>query len=261
MTYEIDNTFPRSNLSRYEELFPLPLACDEADSKDRPAHINTHFVFFLAEMSLRAILENILITPELENYSPLPGQFTSRSRFSPVTQELQSQLDTWILRLPANLDWSVEPTCGVQSGQGTRVKLLYWYARFAIHRPMMRRTLQDETLQSHFLLWEPFREGLLPALNLVKVFVTEQPDIDVIMANRYVKTQQAKSAHPPSPASLQRLIFFQLSQNYLCNRDVEEDSHQNTIPRFQWRERGGCFTKSYGFVVDKICHFFRVDAL
>lgn len=186
--YEIDSTLPRSNLSRFEELFPLPLPCDEADNKDLPPRIKTHFVFFLAEMSLRGILENILIAPELDNCmrdSPHSNQFTCRP--SPLIQELRSQLDTWILRLPANLDWSVEPACGIQTGQGTRVKLLYWYARFALHRPMMLHILDDNSLQSHFLLWEPFREGLLPALNLIKVFVAERPDIDVIMANRYVK--------------------------------------------------------------------------
>jgi hypothetical protein len=190
MMYEIDNTLPRSNLARFEEFFPLPLPCDEADNKDRPAHINTQFVFFLAEMSLRAILESILTNPELEGCtrdSSHSDQVAYRTAFSPVRRELRSQLDTWILRLPASLGWSVEPAGGVLSAQGTRLKLLYWYARFALHRPMMKYTLDDEALQLHFLLWEPFREGLLPLINLIKVFVTERPNIDMFMANRYVK--------------------------------------------------------------------------
>ncbi len=190
MIYEIDNTLPRSDLARFEELFPRPLPCDEADNKDRPARINTHFVFFLAEMSLRAILESILTSPELESCtreSPLPDHVPCRPNFSPVRRELRSQLDTWILRLPGSLGWSVEPAGGVLSAQGTRLKLLYWYARFALHRTMMQYTLDDETFQLHFLLWEPFREGLLPVINLIKVFVKERPSIDVFMANRYVK--------------------------------------------------------------------------
>lgn len=188
--YEIDNTLPRSTLALFEEFFPLPLPCDEANNKDRPPHINTQFVFFLAEMSLRAILESILTTDKLEGFmrhSADPAQKACSMTFSvsPITQELRSQLDAWILRLPASLSWSVEPGGGVLSAQSTRLKLLYWYARFSLHRPMMQHTLDDELLQLPLLLWEPFREGVLPALNLIKVFIAEKPHIDIFMAARY----------------------------------------------------------------------------
>lgn len=191
VNHEIDITLPHSTLSELEELFPLPLPCEQPENKNLPLHMQIQFTFFLAEMSLRAILESILTARELGAHTPnrpdldqciSPSRITS----SPLVQELRNQLDTWILRLPADLNWSVEPACGVVSAQSTRLKLLYWYARFALHRPLMLRILDDETLQSHLLLWEPFREGLLPALSFIKVFIFERPDIDVIMANRYV---------------------------------------------------------------------------
>ncbi|KAK5046934.1 hypothetical protein LTR84_007288 [Exophiala bonariae] len=190
---EIDGTLPRSNLAQFEEHFSLPLPCDEADNKERPPHVNTHFVFFLAEMSLRAILESILTTPELNAHSsPASIHQPYQLNISPVQQELHSQLDTWILRLPANLDWSPNPVpvptnaYSERSPLTTRLKLLYWYARFALHRPLMLQTLDNGAVWSHLPIWEPFREGLLPALNLLKIFATEQPDIDVIMANRVI---------------------------------------------------------------------------
>jgi len=199
--YEIDSTLPRSTLAELEEFFPLPLPCDEANNTTRPPHIITHFVFFLAEMSLRAILERILTNDKLEaafvGFSPAPTQKAAACNMafsvSPVTQELRSQLDTWILRLPASLSWSVEPGSGALSAQSTRLKLLYWYARFSLHCPMMQRTLDDELLPLPFLLWEPFREGLLPALNLIKVFVAEKPNIDVFMATRYADRRNKRN--------------------------------------------------------------------
>ena len=206
--HEIDDNLRRSRLSRFEELFPLPLPCGETETDTAPPHIRARFTFFLAEMSLRAILESILTTPELGVYvcsmreSPASSSNSTRSacnsigtdmgivighiRLSPLIHELRSQIDTWILRLPTDLAWSFEPVCGVPSAQGTRLKLLYWYARFALHRPIMQCALRDTSLQSHLMLWEPFREALLPALNLIKVFVVERPDVDVFMADRYV---------------------------------------------------------------------------
>lgn len=196
LVLEIDETLPRSNLSQLEDLFCLPLPCDEADNKERPPHVNAHFVFFLAEMSLRAILERILSSPNL-NSCIVRGNTASiqeplQLTISPVQQELRSQLDTWTLRLPASLGWSFDPvpvptkTYGERAALMTRLKLLYWYARFALHRPIMLQAWKDEATWSRLLTWEHFREGLLQALILLKIYAIEQPDIDVIMANRYV---------------------------------------------------------------------------
>jgi hypothetical protein len=144
-------------------------------------------------MSLRAILELILTSPELNAPSiPASTHQPYQLNVSPVQQELHSQLDTWILRLPANLDWSVDPVpvptnaYAERSPLTSRLKLLYWYARFSLHRPFMLQILENGAIWSHLPIWEPFREGLLPALNLLKIYAIEQPDIEVIMANRYV---------------------------------------------------------------------------
>lgn len=189
VTNEVDNTLPRSCLSQFEETFSLPLPCEEPTNKQMPMRVRHAFTFFLAEMSLRAILERIITTPDLESYtretSEHPG-FVSGIKLSPLLHELRQQLDTWALRLPTDLDWSVEPGYGAPSAIGTRLKLLYWFARFSLLRPMMLRILHDSTLQSHFRLCEPFREAVLSTLTMVKVFIMERPDIDVLMANRYV---------------------------------------------------------------------------
>ncbi|RMZ84052.1 hypothetical protein DV737_g1350, partial [Chaetothyriales sp. CBS 132003] len=185
---EIDDTLPRSSLPQFEEMFTLPLPCEEQLNENVPPRIRTGFLFFLAEMSLRTILQRILTTPGLGNSMQDTSENSgcvSGFKLSPLILELRYQLDTWILQFPIDLNWSVEPGCGVLSGVGTRLKLLYWYARFSLLKPMMLSVLQDQTIQSTFILWEPFREALLPALTMVKVFIEEGPDIDVLMANSH----------------------------------------------------------------------------
>lgn len=180
---------PQSRLYDFEELFSLPLPCEEPTNKNMPIRVRNLYTFFLADTSLRAILERILTTSGLvtcvQGFPTQTGCGGSIT-LSPIIQELRQQLDTWVLRLPPDFDWSVEPGCGNLAPVGTRLKLLYWFARFSILRPTILQLLSDSSLEPRLLQWEPFREGLQPALTMVKVYLVELPDVDVLMANRYV---------------------------------------------------------------------------
>lgn len=180
---------PQSRLSEFEELFSLPLPCEEPTNKNMSIRVRNLYTFFLADTSLRAILERTLttsgLTTSVQGFHMQTGCGSSIT-FSPIIQELRQQLDTWVLRLPPNFDWSVEPGCGTLSPVGTRLKLLYWFARFSVLRPTVLHILSVSPLQPRFLQWEPFRESLQPALTMVKVYLVEQSDVDVLMANRSV---------------------------------------------------------------------------
>lgn len=181
---EIDDTLPRSLLYQLEDSLPLPVGCDELDLSHLPVRARTMLLFFLAEMSLKAIGERICTTRNLE----FCIQETSNGIVAvlPLFQELRRQLDEWVESVPSFLEWSSEPNKGVRSPLGIRVKLLYWFVRFSLFRPLILRVLHDSSSRFPILGWTLFHEGLHAGLTLINVSISEQSDIDVIMGNRYV---------------------------------------------------------------------------
>jgi len=138
--------------------------------------------FFLAEMSLKAIANRIVTAADLEFYIQDPK--TGIVELSPLFRELRRQLDEWIASVPSFLDWSPEPTKGISSPLGTRVKLMYWFVRFSLFRTLIKRVLNNSGSLFPILGWTLFREGLHAGLALINVAILEHSDISVIMGNR-----------------------------------------------------------------------------
>lgn len=183
MLSEVDNTLPQSSLYLLEESLALPLGCDASLRPSMQVQTRNAFMFFLAEMSLRTTVARIITIPGLEDNIQGPSEYVG-AEISPLTKELRSQLDGWASRLPDCLGWSVEPGKGASSPLAKRLKLLYWFARFALYRPLILHTQQNPSLRLQNIEWSLLHEGLLSALTLTKVFLTEEPDIDIIEGNR-----------------------------------------------------------------------------
>jgi hypothetical protein len=176
------HSFPRSLLFQLEDTLPLPLGCDESGTANMKISVRTTYTFFLAEMSLKAIVARIYEIPDLES-SP-PCAFPVNLDKSPLIQELKTQIDGWEASLPTFLGWSPEATKGVSTSVGVRLKLLYWFARFWLHRPLIIHVLHDLSHELPFIGWTFFQSGLHAGLQMLKVSISEESDIDVIMGNR-----------------------------------------------------------------------------
>ncbi|KIW13589.1 hypothetical protein PV08_08778 [Exophiala spinifera] len=186
---EVDSSLPQSSLYLLEESLALPLGCDASPRSSMQVQIRDAFMFFLAEMSLRTTLARIIALPSVESNIDTPGASFDHNlgvaaEVSPLTRELRSQLDGWAARLPDCLGWSPEPGKGVSSPLARRLKLLYWFARFALYRPLILVAQQHPTLRLQNLEWSILHEGLLSALTLVRAFVTEDPDVDIFEGNK-----------------------------------------------------------------------------
>ncbi|EXJ91870.1 hypothetical protein A1O3_00420 [Capronia epimyces CBS 606.96] len=150
-------------------------------------------------MSLRMTVARIVSTPAPapeHNLAGTSGHVVVGAEVSSqtLTRELRNQLDGWVSRIPDCLDWSVEPGNGASSPPAKRLKLLYWFARFALYRPLILRVQQDPSLRLQNFEWSLLHEGLLSALTLAKVFLTEEPDVDVIEGNRILSAIYALKA-------------------------------------------------------------------
>lgn len=167
-----------------EDCFPLPLGCDLSADINLPPRIRNELAFFLAETSLRAIMMRILRTPDLENCVLHLSEHGRRPEVSPLFQELRNQFDEWTLSLPSFFDWSAEPAKGAVSPLPTRLRLIYWFARFALFRPLVLRTLHDPSHRFSLLEFTLLQDGLLAALAFIKVAAWEEPEVDFIMGNR-----------------------------------------------------------------------------
>jgi hypothetical protein len=181
LLHEVDS-LTRSLLFQLEERLPLPLGCDESGTTHLTSSVRTTYTFFLAEMSLKAILARILSITDLEySVTNVPH---GNIQVSPLLQELRTQIDSWEASLPCFLHWSPEANQGASFSVGTRLKLLYWFTRFSLFGTLLVKLLHDSNHQFPFLEWTFFQEGLLAGVNMVKVSTLEELDIDVIMGNR-----------------------------------------------------------------------------
>lgn len=157
----------------------MPLGCDELDLSHLPVRARTTLTFFLAEMSLRAICERIITTPGLDFCTQ---EIENRdAEVLPLLQELRRQLDEWLEQVPAFLDWSSEPTKGVLSPLAMRMKLLHWFVRFSLFKPLIIRVLHDSASFFPMIEWTLFQEGLQAGFTFIKISTLEHSDIDVIV--------------------------------------------------------------------------------
>lgn len=169
-------------LFQLEDTLRLPGGCDEIGTAHLPEPFRTIQTFFLAEMSLKSILARIIATPDSDFF--LEGTLDGTIEQSPLFQELRTQLDRWVGSLPTFVDWSIEPNKGEPSSIATRLKLFYWFAHISLFRPLILYVLKDPSQKLTFTVWKLFQDGLMAGLNMVKISILEETDIDVIVGNR-----------------------------------------------------------------------------
>ncbi|RDL35180.1 uncharacterized protein BP5553_07111 [Venustampulla echinocandica] len=181
-------SFPRSSLYQLEDRLPLPLGCDESDTASLSSSVRTvrTYTFFLAEMSLKSTLARIISITGGDSY--LETSLNSSVEISPLMQELNAQIGEWVISLPSFLDWSPEPTRGTCSPIATRLKLIYWFTRLSLSKSHILHVLHDSDHQLPFLGWKFFQDGILAGVNMIKVSVMEESEVDVIMGNRLAST-------------------------------------------------------------------------
>ncbi|QKX53500.1 uncharacterized protein TRUGW13939_00579 [Talaromyces rugulosus] len=181
---------PRSPLYKLEESVALPLGCEESATTHMPASVRKTYTFFLAETGLKAILKRMPSVGRdngpVTDISPDQGQTTLTTAAVPsaVNKELESQLSTWLAGVPSFLGWSPEPCLGEQTKVGTRLKLLYWFARFSLYSDSTENALHNSSVCFTMQAWTAVQDTLLAAQNLVQIFVSEKSDPDPILQHR-----------------------------------------------------------------------------
>lgn len=174
-----------------EDSVALPLGCEESTTTHMPASVRKTYTFFLAETGLKAILrrmpgvEDNLVTELSPSQCATPTATASTTTIpSPVNEELENQLDTWLAGVPSFLGWSPEPSLGEQTKIGTRLKLLYWFARFSLYGDTTANALHNSGACFTMQAWTAVQDTLLAAQNLVQTFVSELSDPDPILQHR-----------------------------------------------------------------------------
>jgi hypothetical protein len=135
---------------------------------------------------------------------------------SPVNEELEGQLSTWLAGVPSFLRWSPNPGLGEQAKIGTRLKLLYWFARFSLYGGSTTHAIHNHsgacfTMQA----WNAVQDTLFAAQNMVQAFVSEESDPDPILQRRWVASSIFNPEHDSRLTSLQYSISCRHSR--VCN--------------------------------------------
>lgn len=173
---------PRSHLCDLEDQMPLPLGCDESMLTHMKKSTRTIYLFFLAETSLKAIANRINMMAH-ENI-PL-GEIEAASLVvAPIRLELKKQLIVWEHNIPKSLGWVQEPATRQCSALATRLKLIFWLARFWLCKPLILRLMDNMRSEFNVSVWNSLVEGLLAGCNVVKVMILEESQVDAIMGRR-----------------------------------------------------------------------------
>lgn len=202
---------------------PLPSSCDESTVAHLPSTARVTYGFFLAETSLRSILHQLRSIPEEELWpstyiatassvvcTPKTSSPASSSRPT-VVEELERQLETWLDNVPSFLRWSQYPDhtthLGVVespsdkngfSGIAVRLRILYWYARFLLHKGSFTTVVRSQVPDYQYLSLEPFQQKVVHAITqLFSIYLLEDPNIDVLMAHRSVNKHVLADDHIP----------------------------------------------------------------
>lgn len=183
--HEIDSSFTRGTFHVLQDSLPLPLPCPIPGQPTNRPPLGATMMFLLAEMSLRKISTRIQSASGLENCIQ-PASATSRAEVAPLVQEFRNQLDGWLQSVPASLGWSPEPGSGSSVPPAKRLKLVYWYARFILFKPLILHAVRDPAGRAEMLTWMLFQEGMLAGVNTVKALLRDEPDLDILMSNRFV---------------------------------------------------------------------------
>jgi len=126
---------PTTPLFQLEDTLALPGGCDEAGTTHLIEPFRSTQTFFLAEMSLKSILARSMATNDGDFY--IVAAFETTVKESPLFQEFRNQMDCWVSTMPGFVGWAPGPAKGQLSRLGTRLKLLYWFTRLCLCRPLI----------------------------------------------------------------------------------------------------------------------------
>ncbi|KAF3406249.1 hypothetical protein DPV78_000160 [Talaromyces pinophilus] len=176
---------PKTPLSDLQDILTLPLGCEESTTTHMPMTTRTIYTFFLAETSLKAILARIRqMNQRKEEDGPHRGsQYHALDTKNPVSKELKCQLSAWLSGIPAFLNWSTKPGQGTQTKNASRLKLLFWFAKVALHLHPVKNALARRDGRFTMSGWILLQDTLLATYNMVEVFVLEDLDPDPILWN------------------------------------------------------------------------------
>lgn len=176
---------PKTPLSDLQDILTLPLGCEESTTTHMPMTTRTIYTFFLAETSLKAILARIRqMNQRKEEDGPHRGsQYHALDTKNPVSKELKCQLSAWLSGIPAFLNCSTKPGQGTQTKNASRLKLLFWFAKVALHLHPVKNALARRDGRFTMSGWILLQDTLLATYNMVEVFVLEDLDPDPILWN------------------------------------------------------------------------------
>ncbi|EXJ93163.1 hypothetical protein A1O3_01720 [Capronia epimyces CBS 606.96] len=173
---------PRSHLGELENHLPLPIGCDESSLSHLQKHARIIYMFFLAETSLKAILARIMsMSASCEAKFPQETRAAMLAT-SPIVLELKNQLVIWEHNLPLSLGWSCDPVRDASAGSAlaTRLRLVYWLARFHLARPLVVHMMDNLGSQFSLEVWTALTAGLSAGYTLLRVLWWEEKHIDTI---------------------------------------------------------------------------------
>jgi hypothetical protein len=176
---------------------PLPVSCDEASLMHLRPSTRAIYGFFLAEMSLRNIINQLLSLSDDEIWprtSTKDGSELNELPRSPVAEEFDNQLSTWLYNVPDFLDWSLDhsPPVSFQGRRGlsdlaSRLKMLYWFAQFLLLGGLSQKSIEMTAANNSGRLNGKLlhNRAVVAAVRFVEVFLLDDPEIDILMAHRY----------------------------------------------------------------------------
>ncbi len=126
---------PTTPLFQLEDTLALPGGCDEAGTTHLIEPFQSTQTFFLPEMSIKSILARSTATNDGYFYTVAASDTTVKE--SPLFQEFRNQMDCWVSTMPGFIGWAPGPAKGQLSRLGTRLKLLYWFTRLCLCRPLI----------------------------------------------------------------------------------------------------------------------------
>jgi hypothetical protein len=137
---------PPSGISTVEAQVPLPSHTTESDGHRHDHSIDLRFLHYLAQISMRRLLNRIHGNIYGEKHN---GKVAQKGYSNNLGEELESQLDSWRSALPDPLRWNDHdpPPDDINHA---RLRAKYWGCRYIIYRPFVHHALHPDGVNTSF---------------------------------------------------------------------------------------------------------------